>query len=288
MDCMFSGEETSNQEHVIPRWMQRRFKLKNQTYTLPNGTTIRYKHAKIPVATEHNNRFSAIEQRISANTASNQEIYLWAFKVHIGLIFKNSSLKIDIRAPSSPNFWTLEGFGREIWLFQKLYAVWSLEGSISPDPFGTVLRMKALTPEPGFDFIHNMQSGTLFFQLGDEAIFVVLYDLGMGATSNIAGQFEYHRQVISALAADLQSDQGFMAQRVWACEAAYFLYRSIRGINFVCTKDAFHGIPPFMRPSIKPGDPSELAQFCRSFGLNLEKFGDGGVGHVYSPLNIHK
>lgn len=283
MECMFSGEDTSNDEHILPRWMQKRFKLSNQTYNLPNGTMIAYKNAKVPVSEAHNSRFSKIEDRISRGVATPLEIYLWAFKVHVGLIHRNSTLKIDIRSPSSPVFWKLAGFGQEIWLFQKLYSVWAKGGTISPDPFGTVLRMKALTPRPSFDFIHNMQSGTLFFQLGDEALFIVLYDQSRAARSNIASHFEHNRQVISSVPAHERQDKAFIAQRVWACESSYFLYRSMQGISFVSADAIFHAVPPLFWPETRPSDEAELAAFCRSFGLKLTRFG-GEVGHEYTNL----
>ena len=283
MKCLFSGEETSSEEHVVPRWMQRRFSLANQTYNLPNGTPIAYRNAKVPAAQAHNTKFGEIEDRLSRGVATLQEIYLWAFKIHVGLIHRSASLRIDIRSPSAPNFWKLEGFGQEIWLFQKLYAIWAAGGAIEPDPFGTVLRMKALTPQPSFDFIHNMQSGTLFFQLGDEVLFVALYDQARAMTSNIAEQFEYHREVIPAAPADQQAEQALIAQRVWSCESAYFLYRSSAGMSFISTDTIFSVVPPLAWPSTRPSDETEYRSFCLSFGLKLEYFG-GEVGHRYRNL----
>lgn len=285
MKCMFSDEETSTEEHVLPRWMQRRYSLANQTYNLPNGTLLAYKNAKVPAAETHNRKFGEIEDRLSRGVASLQDIYLWAFKVHIGLIYRNASLRTDIRSPSSPNFWTLDGFGREIWLFQKLYQVWSNGGTISPNPFGTVFQIKALTPKPKFDFIHSLQSGTLFFQLGDEVIFVSLYDRARAMTSNIPGHFEYHRSVTSTLPTDQKDDQSHIAQRIWACEAAYFIYRSAGGISFVSSEASFTAIPPLSWPTSRPSDEKEYTAFCRSFGLKLEHFG-GEVGHAYSNLML--
>ncbi len=283
MKCMFSGEETSTEEHVLPRWMQKRFGLEKETYNIPNGTTITYKNAKVPAAKEHNARFGKVEERLSRGAASLQEIYLWAFKVHIGLIHRNASLKVDIRSPTSPFFWEVGDFGSEIWLFQRLYQVWSEGGEISPDPFGTVLRFKALTPNPSFDFVHNMQSGTLFFQLGGEVLFIALYDKGALASSNVTALYEYHRSVISAMSVQDQVERALTAQRVWACETAYFLYRAKAGFSFVSGQNSFTAVPSLSRPVSQPSDEQEYATFCRSFGLKLERFG-GEVGHLYSNL----
>lgn len=283
MECMFSGEVTSNEEHVIPRWMQKRYKLVNQNYHLPNGTIIKYKYAKIPVAEKHNTFFGKVEERIARGVATDQEIYIWAFKVHVGFIFRNSTLKIDIKAPASPNFWDLKGFGQEIWLFRKLYDVYYNQGVISPNPFGTVIRAKALTPSESFDFVHNMASGTMLFQLGSELIFVVLYDEGRTALSNVVSLLEYHRSYIAQCPIQERQDKAYIAQRVWACEAAYFLLRSLKGLSFVSSPTSFTAVPAVSRPATRPSDELELSDFCRSFGLKLEKFG-GEVGHVFSNL----
>ncbi|WP_062584663.1 hypothetical protein [Rhizobium sp. Leaf311] len=283
MKCMFSGEETSTEEHVLPRWMQKRYGLNKETYNIPNGTTISYKNAVVPAAKEHNARFGKIEEKLSRGTATLQEIYLWAFKVHVGLIHRNASLKVDIRSPTSPFFWEVGDFGSEIWLFQRLYKTWSQKGEISPDPFGTVLRFKALTPNSSFDFVHNMQSGTMFFQLGNEVLFVALYDRGELASSNVSALYDYHRSVILAMSVQDQIDRAFTAQRVWACETAYFLYRARTGFGFVSGENSFTAIPSLYRPVSRPSDENEYATFCRSFGLKLERFG-GEVGHHYSNL----
>jgi hypothetical protein len=282
--CMFSNEGTSSEEHVLPQWMQKRFSLANQTYNLPNGSQIAYRNAKVPAAAAHNGKFGEIEDRLSRGVASLQDVYLWAFKVHIGLIYRSASLRIDIRSPTSPNFWNVEGFGQEIWLFQQLYSIWARGGTIEPDPFGSVFRMRALTAAPRFDFIHNIQSGTMFFQLGDDVIFVALYDQARALTSNMSAQLEWHRGYISTLPENQRDDAAFMAQRTWASESAYFLYRSRGGMSYFASEDSFSVIPPFSRPITRPSDQEEYRGFCRSFGLKLETFG-GEAGHTYLPFS---
>ena len=280
---MFSGEATSNDEHIVPRWMQRQFNLSNQTYHLPNGSKIKYKHAKIPVSDVHNTRFGVIENRLSQGLASLQEMYLWAFKIHIGLIYRSAGLRVDIRDPKSTTFWNPDDFSQEVWLFRQLYRVWAVEGDIHPNPFGTVFRAKALTSRSEFDFIHNMQSGVLFFQLGQEIIFVVLYDQGRVGRSNISAQIEGHRSRLATLPPQDRDEAAHVGQRVWACETAYFYYRARQGINFVSTDSSFHAIPPMIWRDSRPADEMELKLFCRSFGLKLEHFG-GEVGNVFSNM----
>jgi hypothetical protein len=51
---MFSGDVADSDEHVIPRWLQRRFNLSNHEVILTNQTPFRYAKAMVPVKTEHN------------------------------------------------------------------------------------------------------------------------------------------------------------------------------------------------------------------------------------------
>jgi hypothetical protein len=283
-DCMFSGEATSNDEHIIPRWMQRRYHLGNQTYHLPNATTIRYKHARIPVAERHNTSFSRIEGRVADGVATPPELYLWALKIHIGLIYKDANLKFDITDPSGETFWDVSDFAHEVAMFRMLYEVWNNDGSISPSPFGTVLQFDALTRSDGFDFIHELQSGTICFQLGRKALFVSLWDQADGLEVDFNGTIErYHRPFVQSQATEDQDEYGHVALRVFACETAYELWRLRRKFNFIKTDKSFTLLKSGRRTK-RPANREELARFCRSFGLELAHFG-GEAGHQFRPWN---
>ena len=65
MRCMFTGKDTNSSEHVIPRWLQMRFGLAEQTLIVPNGAALKYKHHKVPADHKANNRFGEIEDRKS-------------------------------------------------------------------------------------------------------------------------------------------------------------------------------------------------------------------------------
>lgn len=90
---MFSGELADDNEHVIPRWLQRRFNLWGQEVILPNETTFRYAKAKVAVRRKHNGTFGKIETRMAEGRFSLQEAYLWALKIHIGMMWLDSRLK---------------------------------------------------------------------------------------------------------------------------------------------------------------------------------------------------
>ncbi|WP_426028000.1 hypothetical protein [Brevundimonas sp. TWP2-3-4b2] len=278
--CMFSGEPVSNDEHIIPKWMQRRYNLANQTYHLPNGSKIAYRNAKVPVAEEHNSKFSEIEGRISDGSASLKDIYLWAFQIHIGLIYKDSALKVDIKNPGAETFWNVDDFDEEIQIFRQLYSAWRGGLNIEPKPFGSVFVLDAVTPEDDFDFIHDLRSGHLFFQLGHQIVFVSLWDQCDGMISNIPDVIEGYRAFVSSLPLEERQTRAYVGQRVWACEAAYVLYRSRRQLILIKGENALSAVPKLGPPRVRPPQEAELASFCRTFGLRLVRFG-GEVGNAF-------
>ena len=100
--CIFTGKEADTFEHVIPSWLQSRFGLAEETMFIPNGTTLKYKHHRVPADKDANQLFGTIEDRISRGILKPEEVYLWALKIHIGCIYRDASLRFDIKDPSSP------------------------------------------------------------------------------------------------------------------------------------------------------------------------------------------
>lgn len=286
LDCLFSGEATENEEHVIPAWMQRRFNLWQQKIIIPNGTSLQYRFVKVGAAERHNAKFGEIENRISRGIYDPQEVYLWALKIHIGFLFRDATLKADRSKPDSDTVWKIDDFESEIVAFQTLFKVWSDGGSISPNPFGSVFILDALTPEPAFDFIHDVWSGTVLFQLGLKLIFVSLWDQSDGLSANLLEGWEkYHQPFVKSQAAEDRQIYGHTAHHVWACDSAYWLWRQRRRFNFVRTPQSFALIPPATRKRGLPASEAELSSFCKTFGLSLTKF-NGEVSNAYTLLTL--
>lgn len=286
--CMFSGETADSEEHVVPKWMQARFNLRDQMVVIPNGTPLPYRSVKVPVASKHNAEFGKIEGRISQGNYRPQEVYLWALKIHIGFIFRDATLKFDRRKPDSEMIWDIDDFSTEIAIFQMLYEVWSQGGNIYPEPFGSVFVLDALTPEPEFDFIHCVSSGTIFLQLGSTVIFVSLWDQGDGLQANLLEQWKrYHKPTVNLAPKEARQDIGHAAHHVWACDAAYWLWRQRRRFNFMKAENSLALIPPVLRAQGRSASEAELSRFCMTFGLKLERYG-GETSNVYSSLDLSK
>jgi len=103
--CKISNADT--EEHVFPKWLQKKFQLWNQRITLKNGTTYRYKDIRIPCCNECNSKYLAtienqIKGWIETNSAIDEKtIFIWMFKIMYGLHYKELFLKNNIKDKDS-------------------------------------------------------------------------------------------------------------------------------------------------------------------------------------------
>jgi len=266
--CLFSGEEPNTEEHVIPTWLQKRLNLANQTLYLPNGTRLPYKHARVPAKDEHNNKFSQIENRISQGLFDPLEVYLWAFKIHLGLIYRDTTLKWNMRDPSAPAIFEKSDFESDTFLFQHLYKAWANSGTISPNPFGSVFVIDSLTSHDQFDLIHCLLTGTVAIDIGDKFILVLLWDQGFAADSNALKMWgDFHAKNVAAIPAGPERDfQAYMVKHVWAAEVAYFAHRHSRSFSTISSDTQVVGIATGRSHPLEFSD-DEFDQVALNFGL---------------------
>jgi len=270
---------------VIPQWLQRRFNLQEQTVYIPNGTQLKYKHARVPADSSANAKFGEIEDRISRGILNPDEVYLWALKLHIGFIYRDSSLRFDIRDPNAPFLLDVTDFQQEVWFFQELYKNWADGGTTSPSPFGSVFVVDSLNPTPQFDFMHCLVTGAIGVDIGGKFILVFLWDQSDGAHANILDHWtKYHEPRVGAMSGQEDfTSQCYMASHVWACEAAYWMYRHRRSFSLMRTPKQITLLLPMGRAPGKPSNEQEYRQVCRNFGLDLVKY-TGEVSNVYRPF----
>jgi len=285
MKCIFTGKDADTSEHVIPKWLQKRFSLSNQMMVIPNGTALKYKHHRVPADTDANNLFGKIEKRISQGTFDPAEVYLWALKIHIGCIYRDASLRFDVKESTSPFILDAADFDQEIWLFQQLFHNWANGGHTDPSPLGSVFVVDSLNPTSDFDFMHCLTTGTVGVDIGGKFVLVLLWDQGDASHSNILDLWtQYHVPRVKSLAGSKHfEDNCYMATHVWACEAAYSTYRHRRPHSMITTPTQITLVPPLGRPKGKPPEETEYRHVCRSFGLDLVEY-NGEVNNVYQPF----
>lgn len=106
----FLNEKNRTEEHVIPKWLQREFKLWNQNMTLLNHTLISYRFLTIPCCFECNNiHLKPFEDKVLKaynggfevfKTLDRETIFLWLGKIYYGILYREMFLNVD-RANSS-------------------------------------------------------------------------------------------------------------------------------------------------------------------------------------------
>ena len=176
--CFACGASAETVEHVIPSWLQHRFKLWDELMVLPNGTTIPYRQLTVPACNRCNTScFAPLEARIESDRASASDIWKWANKIHYGLMWKDRFLAWDRRrqgATIADAFVAIDPLQRSR---RFLECVWG-DFSVDPDPFGSVFVFRFEGREE-FRFGHFPSSGSIGVCLGPVG-YVVFTEDGQG------------------------------------------------------------------------------------------------------------
>lgn len=112
--CFLCGielnENNRTDEHIFPKWLQHKFNLWNQSLKILNHSTITYKRLIIPCcATCNNVHLSLMEQKFEKifnkdfkelNVHEELIIFQWTAKILYGTLYRELSLKFDIKNPT--------------------------------------------------------------------------------------------------------------------------------------------------------------------------------------------
>jgi hypothetical protein len=112
--CFICGKDLIlgdyTQEHIIPRWAQRRYNLWNQQIVLINQTSIPYRQLTVPCCDDCNKyRLKPIEDSISQTVnigkkavvqLGKKTAFLWLGKILYGLLYKELTLLLERSDPS--------------------------------------------------------------------------------------------------------------------------------------------------------------------------------------------
>ena len=112
--CFICGKKLSvdtTVEHVYPKWLQNDFDLWNKNLVLLNGSEIKYRQMYIPCCFECNEIMSKnlekpIKQAVKKGydefvKLDKKVVFQWLNKISYGMLFKELSLKCDLKNPKS-------------------------------------------------------------------------------------------------------------------------------------------------------------------------------------------
>ncbi len=262
--CIFSGLDADNEEHVIPDWLQRRFGLQHAKYQLPSASGIDYRHAKVPAKQEFNEAFGKIETRISQSKFVWEEVYLWLFKIHVGLMYRDTSLRSNVRDSTAGPIVKGEFILHQLNIFREMVKSYLNQGSLGTlaSPPGSVFVLPSLSGSY-FDFSHSFTTGCVGINVGDYYLAASLYDFRLakecGYFDWVWGMQNYGLPPEGSTSEEIATWYHHV-QAIWLCNLGYWSYRC--NINmYRITKDyqptepAFDGFPPVQRAE----DPEELA-----------------------------
>ena len=96
------NDENRTEEHIYPKWLQRKFNLYNQKISLLNGTYIHYRNLKVPCCKSCNTKMSTkiekpMEQAVESGYDSfihldRQIVFQWLNKLSYGMLYKETML----------------------------------------------------------------------------------------------------------------------------------------------------------------------------------------------------
>lgn len=195
--CEPLNDDNRTDEHIFPKWLQRKHDLWDQKIKLLNGTLISYKKLVIPCCSNCNNGpLSALEMHAKAAFSKQPDqlveedekwLYLWAGKILFGLLAKERGL-LDNRAdPKSGTIIERTELDRLRAIHCHLQAIRFKHQFIGPNcniPGSIVVidSLESSNIKRNFDFGDDFVAFSLFLRTGNRTLFAN-FDGGLVAAS---------------------------------------------------------------------------------------------------------
>jgi len=188
--CALDGVNRTD-EHVFPRWLQRRCDLWSQRLVLLNRTEMPYSQIKIPCCFTCNNiHLSPIENRMkvafeagpdAVRDLDRTDLFVWLAKIYYGLLVVELFLQADRSDPSSSMILTpewVEKFRMHHMLMQVARGLVEWEPGKSPASIFVFESQVPSNARQTFDYRDSLYFPYLSLRIGKTAVIASLQDWG--------------------------------------------------------------------------------------------------------------
>lgn len=209
--CFLCGisltENNRTVEHVVPKWLQKKYKLHNQEMRLLNGTFIKYQKLTIPCCKTCNGVYLArLERRIQLAHDSGINafrklppymVYQWGAKIFYGLLYRELSLYLDRSNPALGKIFTpeeLENYSLLHWFLQSIRLPFIFRGFLPWSLF--IVRTLDFPDQRNFDYTDSYQHMVFSIRMGEIGLILCLED---GAFQQYEGKEFYEEMNMLSL-----------------------------------------------------------------------------------------
>ncbi|WP_299671987.1 hypothetical protein [uncultured Polaribacter sp.] len=257
-NCFVCGKPADTVEHLFPKWLQNKFNLWDQDITVSNQTNVKYRQLIIPACKKCNNvTYGQLEQKIKSNKADEKDIWRWANKLHFGLRLKDTFLEADRKNPGKKisDIYELNDA-----LEQSRHYLHCITGEFScyPDPFGSVFKFE-FEEEQSFNFIHILQSSSIYICLG-KVLYIVFVTDGQLMKKEASGIIEDYNSIIS-------KDYKIQDVLFFYAKCVYYLEQHKYSNPIVFSGKGIAKIGSSTLRKTKPLDKEMFNAICERFGI---------------------
>lgn len=194
--CFLCGAHSTaiTQEHVFPKWLQRRYDLWNQRIGLLNDTKIQYRNLRIPCCSTCNTgALSRLEASVASAVDSGydavaaldeRELYLWSAKIFYGILRNELNLLSDRSRPAEGSIVSevlLRSLSNLHLFLQGIRGAHTFSGA--PPYSVLVCNVYDLGRFQNYCFRDSLAYMTLAIRMGEVAVVVAFEDAGLSAAS---------------------------------------------------------------------------------------------------------
>ena len=178
--CFLCGEtlspsEAADDEHIIPKWVLRRFSKNGQFTTTHGLQRVRQRMGshKLRVHKACNDLFDRqLERPVSQDCYSPDQLWIWCLKIIVGLRFCEFGHDLDRAKPGSVQNRTLWDYEQDLDTFWHLSAQLLQGGAFQNTPVYSIVELDYLFDDPDFYYALHHELGVFWLAVHKRAYLV--------------------------------------------------------------------------------------------------------------------